>query len=69
MGVAVLLYAFLEYVTPAILKPRFSPEVFAAVMDYLQYRNFEIFLRCLLSPFWDFIRVLATMPLSPGVPF
>ena len=43
MGVAVLLYAFLEYVTPAILKPRFSPEVFAAVMDYLQYRNFEIF--------------------------
>jgi len=43
MGVAFLLYAFLEYVTPAILKPRFSPEVFAAVMDYLQYRNFEIF--------------------------
>ena len=25
MGVAVLLYAFLEYVTPAILNPRFSP--------------------------------------------
>jgi len=43
MGVAVLLYAFLEFVVPIILVGRFSPEVYDAVMEYLKYRNFEIF--------------------------
>jgi len=44
MGVAVVLYAFLEFAAPAILRPMFSsPEVFEAGMEYLHYRNYEIF--------------------------
>ncbi len=44
MGVSVLLYLFLEFLVPVILKPMFSsPEVYAAGMTYLHYRNFEIF--------------------------
>ncbi len=44
MGVAVLLYLFLEFLVPVILKPMFSsPEVYAAGMSYLHYRNYEIF--------------------------
>ena len=44
MGVAVLLYAFLQFMAPILLKPMFSsPEVYAAGMEYLKYRNIEIF--------------------------
>lgn len=44
MGVAVLLYLFLQFLVPLILKPLFSsPEVYEAGMRYLQYRNIEIF--------------------------
>ncbi len=44
MGVAVFLYAFLEFAAPMILRPMFSsPEVFEAGMQYLHYRNYEIF--------------------------
>lgn len=44
MGVAVLLYAFLQFMAPILLKPMFSsPEVYAAGMTYLKYRNIEIF--------------------------
>lgn len=44
MGVAVLLYLFLEFLAPSLLRPMFSsPEVYEAGMAYLHYRNFEIF--------------------------
>ncbi len=44
MGVAVILYLFLEFAVPIILKPMFSSqEVYEAGMTYLHYRNFEIF--------------------------
>lgn len=44
MGVAILLYLFLEFLVPIILKPMFSSqEVYEAGMTYLHYRNFEIF--------------------------
>lgn len=44
MGVAVLLFLFLQFVVPTLLKPMFSsPEVFEAGMKYLYYRKFEIF--------------------------
>lgn len=44
MGVAFFLYAFLEFAAPAILRPMFSSqEVFEAGMQYLHYRNYEIF--------------------------
>jgi putative MATE family efflux protein len=44
MGVAILLYLFLEFLVPIILKPMFSSQaVYEAGMTYLHYRNFEIF--------------------------
>lgn len=44
MGVSVLLYLFLQFAIPYLLKPMFSsPEVYAAGMTYLKYRTPEIF--------------------------
>ncbi len=44
MGVAVLLYVFLQFISPLVLRPMFtSQEVFEAGLDYLKYRNIEIF--------------------------
>lgn len=44
MGVSVLLYLFLQFAIPYLLKPLFtSPEVYAAGMTYLKYRTPEIF--------------------------
>lgn len=44
MGVAVLLYIFLQFMAPVLLRPLFtSQEVFEAGLEYLKYRNIEIF--------------------------
>jgi len=44
MGIAVFLFAFLQYMAPWLLKPMFSSQpVYEAGMTYLHYRTFEIF--------------------------
>ncbi len=44
MGVSVLLWVFLQFLAPIILKPMFSSaDVYAAGMTYLKYRTPEIF--------------------------
>lgn len=46
-GVGVVLFLFLEFLAPVVLKPFFaSQEIFDAGMKYLHYRSFEIFLAC-----------------------
>lgn len=46
-GIGVVLFLILEFLSPVLLKSFFtSQDIYEAVMKYLHYRSFEIFLAC-----------------------